>query len=159
MLFQNRPGGWGGGDSNQWNAAVGGPKPKPPSTSSWGDEWNPTDRKVRMGPVVGGMGGAQPPSNLGTDRDMYWNNPPQQGNKPTATFNWGEKDMVWNTSDYNKVMIVKIMTFNVHMLNSDFNILGVKHEGSKLTTACLLHVTPLTLTQEIFNLFTKPGEG
>lgn len=44
----NRPGGWGGGDSNQWNAAVGGPKPKPPSTSSWGDEWNPTDRKDDM---------------------------------------------------------------------------------------------------------------
>ncbi|XP_062586935.1 protein Gawky-like isoform X4 [Saccostrea cucullata] len=102
QLPPNRPGGWGGGDSNQWNAAVGGPKPKPPSTSSWGDEWNPTDRKVRTGPVVGGMGGAQPPPNLGTDRDMYWNNPPQQGNNPTATFNWGEKDMVWNTSDYNK---------------------------------------------------------
>lgn len=110
MSLQNRPGGWGGGDSNQWNAAVGGPKPKPPSTSSWGDEWNPTDRKVRMGPVVGGMGGAEPPPNLGTDRDMYWNNPPQQGNKPTATFNWGEKDMIWNTSDYNKVIMVKIIT-------------------------------------------------
>ncbi|XP_052685446.1 trinucleotide repeat-containing gene 6C protein-like isoform X3 [Crassostrea angulata] len=48
QLPPNRPGGWGGGDSNQWNAAVGGPKPKPPSTSSWGDEWNPTDRKDDM---------------------------------------------------------------------------------------------------------------
>lgn len=57
-----------------------------------------------MGPVVGGMGGAHPPPNLGTDRDMYWNNPPQQGNNPNSTFNWGEKDMIWNTSDYNKVI-------------------------------------------------------
>jgi hypothetical protein len=107
-----------------------------------------------MGPVLGGRGGAlQPPPNLGTDRDMYWNNPPQQGNKPNATFNWGEKDMVWNTSDYNKVMIETIVTFNVHMLNSVYNIWVLSMGEVNSLLHVLLQDTINTNTRNFNELF------
>nr|XP_011423531.1 trinucleotide repeat-containing gene 6C protein isoform X1 [Crassostrea gigas]XP_011423532.1 trinucleotide repeat-containing gene 6C protein isoform X1 [Crassostrea gigas]XP_011423533.1 trinucleotide repeat-containing gene 6C protein isoform X1 [Crassostrea gigas]XP_034311210.1 trinucleotide repeat-containing gene 6C protein isoform X1 [Crassostrea gigas]XP_034311211.1 trinucleotide repeat-containing gene 6C protein isoform X1 [Crassostrea gigas]XP_034311212.1 trinucleotide repeat-containin len=85
QLPPNRPGGWGGGDSNQWNAAVGGPKPKPPSTSSWGDEWNPTDRKDDM--IWNEDGSNWDDTDMGT-----WNDTAQENNSSWSSAAGWKKD-------------------------------------------------------------------
>ncbi|XP_033747217.1 trinucleotide repeat-containing gene 6C protein-like isoform X3 [Pecten maximus] len=92
---QARAGGWG--ETSQWN-----PKQSTSSSSSsWGEEWNPNERKVRIG-------NPKPSSTslsswVGPDgADMYWNNPPDPSGSSSKSFNWGEKDMIWNHSDNRK---------------------------------------------------------
>ncbi|XP_063446117.1 trinucleotide repeat-containing gene 6C protein-like isoform X2 [Mytilus trossulus] len=90
---QAQAAGWGE-TNNQWNSAAG----QKPKTPSWSED---PSVKVRLGNPVVGVGTVSS-SHLGQDGDRYWNRPPEQGPNPKGTFNWGEADMVWNTSDYNK---------------------------------------------------------
>lgn len=93
-MLQAQAAGWGE-TNNQWNPPIG----QKPKTPSWSED---PSTKVRLGNPVVGVGTVSS-SQMGPAGDKFWNHPPDQGPNPKSTFNWGEADMVWNTSDYNKV--------------------------------------------------------